>query len=73
MDLFSRESLPKTVEDVREALQWAWSKAAEKDDQAKHQNKRYFDRKVRGGPLVAGDRVLVRECAFDAPHKLKEK
>ena len=72
-NLFPRESLPKTVEDVREALQWAWSKASENDDQAKDHSKRYYDRKVRGGPLVAGDRVLVRECAFDAPHKLKDK
>ena len=43
------------------------------DDQAKKRNVKYYTRRVRGGPLVAGDRVLVRECAFDGPHKLKDK
>lgn len=41
--------------------------------QPKQRNKKYYDRKIRGAPLTAGDRVLTKECAFEGPHKLKDK
>ena len=71
--LFPRESLTKTVERGPRDVKVCMVKASESDDKAKRKNKKYYDRKVRGGPLVAGDRVFVRECAFDATHKLTDK
>ena len=71
--LFSRETKVKQVEGVREALQWAWAEAARKDAQSKQKNSKYYDRKVRGATLEIGDRVLVKECSFEGPHKLKDK
>lgn len=64
---------PKQIEEVREALEWAWAKAAETDKTSKDKNKQYYDRKIRGATLGPGDRVLVKEVAFDGPHKLKDK
>ena len=61
------------MEEMREALESAWEKAAVKDAQRKGYNKRYHDKKVKGVSLVVGDRVLVKECAFDRPHKLADK
>ena len=72
-NLFSRETKLKQVEGVREALQWAWAEAARRDAQSKTRNRNYYDRKVRGATLEIGDRVLVKECSFEGPHKLKDK
>lgn len=71
--LFPGEKRPQQVEEVREALEWAWSAALEKSDSSKERSKKYYDRKVRGATLVPGDQVLVRECSFDKPHKLHDK
>ena len=72
-NLFPRDSVPKQIDEVREALEWAWSKATEKDQNKKDKNKTFYDRKVRGATLSPGDRVLVKEVAFDGPHKIKDK
>ena len=71
--LFQRESVPKQVKEMREALEWAWTKAAETDKTKKEKRKLYYDRKVRGATLEPGDRVLVKEVAFDRPHKIQDK
>ena len=39
----------------------------------KQKNRDYYNRKVRGATLETGDRVLVKECAFEGPHKIKDK
>ena len=72
-NLFPREACPKQVDEVREALEWAWAKASELDSQKKSKAKTYYDRRVRGATLEPGDRVLVKEVAFDGPHKLADK
>ena len=71
--VFPSNPRQKPVEDVKEALKWAWSKASENDTSAKQKSKKYYDRRVKGATLITGDRVLVKECAFDGPHKLKDK
>ena len=71
-NLFLRDPVPKPI-DVREALEWAWAKASENDNVRKDRNKNYHDRKIRGAALSPGDRVLVKEVAFDGPHKIKDK
>ena len=72
-NLFHRETKPQQVEDVREALRWAWGEASKQDAQSKLKNSKFYNRKVRGATLETGDRVLVKECAFDGPHKLKDR
>ena len=72
-NLFSRETKFQQVEEVREALKRAWDEAAKRDAQSKERSTRYYDRKVRGATLEIGDRVLVKECSFEGPHKLKDK
>ena len=72
-NLFGRDVKSKQMEGVREALQWAWREAASRDAQGKEKNSKYYDRKVRGATLEIGDRVLVKRCAFEGPHKLSDK
>ena len=68
-----RERPLQTVEDVKEALDAAWISAQANSKAAKEKSKQYYDRKVKGACLEPGDRVLVRRCAFDGPHKLKDR
>ena len=63
----------KPINEVRDALDWAWEKARERDSSNKLKSKRYYDRKAKALPLHTGDRVLKRVLAFDGPHKLKDK
>ena len=72
-NLFSRETKFQQVEEVRDALKWAWGEASKRDAQSKEKNQTYYNRKVRGASLQTGDRVLVKECSFEGPHKLKDK
>ena len=72
-NLFSRETKQHQIEEVRDALKWAWGEAAKKDAQSKEKNQKYYNRKVRGATLETGDRILVKECSFEGPHKLKDK
>ena len=72
-NLFQTEYKQQGIEEMREALEWAWTQASKKDKERKEYNKRYHDKRVKGSALIVGDRVLVKECAFDGPHKIKDK
>merc|ERR1711954_85729 len=72
-NLFPREKTAQQIQDVGEALKWAWSEASKQDAQRKQKNREYYNRKVRGATLETGDRILVKECSFEGPHKLKDK
>ena len=61
------------ITNVKEALEWAWAKASENGSKAKETQKNYYDKRVRGAALILGDRVLVRNCSFESPHKLQDK
>ncbi|GFR61817.1 Pol polyprotein [Elysia marginata] len=50
-----------------------WKTAEESSQRAKRDQKIYYDRTVRGATLTPGDQVLVRQVAFDRPHKLADK
>ncbi|GFS25953.1 Pol polyprotein [Elysia marginata] len=67
------ESRGDYVQNVRQALDWAWNKATENSTKAREHQKRYYDKRVRGATLMIGDKVLVRNCSFDGPHKLHDK
>ena len=61
------------ITNVKEALEWAWAKASENGSKAKESQKKYYDKRVRGAALILGDKVLVRNCSFEGPHKLQDK
>ena len=61
------------ITNVKEALEWAWAKASENGSKAKESQKNYYDKRVRGAALILGDKVLVRNCFFEGPHKLQDK
>ncbi|KAK3773152.1 hypothetical protein RRG08_013739 [Elysia crispata] len=61
------------ITNVKEALEWAWAKASENGSKAKESQKNYYDKRVRGAALILGDKVLVRNCSFEGPHKLQDK
>ncbi|KAK3755336.1 hypothetical protein RRG08_026066 [Elysia crispata] len=42
-------------------------------NKAKESQKKYNDKRVRGAALILGDKVLVRNCSFEGPHKLQDK
>ncbi|GFR68622.1 Pol polyprotein [Elysia marginata] len=71
------ESLGYYMQNVKQALDWAWNKATENSTKARENQKKYYDKRVRGeeggGTLMIGDKVLVRNCSFDEPHKLHDK
>ena len=58
---------------VKKALEWAWAKALENGSKAKESQKNYYDKRVSEATLILGDKVLVRNCSFESPHKLQDK
>ncbi|KAK3794238.1 hypothetical protein RRG08_039019 [Elysia crispata] len=67
------ESRGDYITNVKKALEWAWAKASENGYKAKESQKNYDDKRVRGATLILGDKVLVRNCSFEGPHKLQDK
>ncbi|KAK3787697.1 hypothetical protein RRG08_031926 [Elysia crispata] len=61
------------ITNVKKALEWAWAKASENGSKAKESQKNYYGKRVRGATLILGDKVLVRNCSFEGPHKLQDK
>ena len=74
-NMFPLRSEPRGdyITNVKEALEWAWAKASENGSKAKESQKKYYDKRVRGAALILGDKVLVRNCSFEGPHKLQDK
>ncbi|XP_041366924.1 uncharacterized protein LOC121381651 [Gigantopelta aegis] len=58
---------------VDKRLQDSYKLASDHIDQSQHKQKKYFDAKVRGAIIHIGDRVLVRQLAFEEKHKLADK
>ena len=63
----------KPVDEVHEALEWAWGKARDRDAFIKLRAKKRYDLKAKALPLKKGDMVLKRVLAFTGPHKLEDK
>ncbi|GFO14961.1 Pol polyprotein [Plakobranchus ocellatus] len=51
-NLFPRETQTKIAKEVREAMNWAWSRARDTVDKNKSRQKTYHDRKIRGAVLI---------------------
>ena len=58
---------------LKERLQMAYSIASENSDRSGRNNKRRYDRRVRGAVPMVGDRVLVKNVGLKGKHKLANK
>jgi hypothetical protein len=69
------EALPSTeyVAGLRESLEAAWKSAESAQRTASAEQKQWYDRHQRGFALTVGDLVLVKELAFQGPHKLSNR
>jgi hypothetical protein len=61
------------VEDLKKSLEKAYNIALANTTTKKDQKKVYYERKIRGATLNIGDRVLVRNVAFQGTHKLADR
>jgi hypothetical protein len=58
---------------LRERLAESYQLATSAADKARNRQKGSYDMKVRGAVLGIGDRVLVKQLAFEGRHKLADK
>jgi transposase InsO family protein len=61
------------VSKLRERLQMAYRLVSENSHQSARDNKRRYDRRVRGAVPVVGDRVLVKNVGLKGKNKLANK
>lgn len=61
------------VQDLQDCLKYACAQADESSREAKEQQKKHYDRKVRRHAFVPGDRVLVKVCAVEGRQKLGDR
>ena len=57
------KNLPEYVSKWKERLQAAYDLARRKATQSQEKGKKYYDRKAASTVLMAGDRVLVKDCS----------
>ena len=65
--------LPSSVSSLKERLENAYKVASDVVKQAAGRQKQNYDRKVRGGQLHVGDRVLVKNVGLKGKNKLANK
>ena len=65
--------LPSSVSSLKERLEKAYKVASDAAKQAAGRQTKYYDRKVRGGQLQVGDRVLVKNVGLKGKNKLANK
>ena len=58
---------------MHERLQESYKLASEAAERNRKHQKKHYDIKVRGSVLHPGDRVLVRNLAFDGRHKIADR
>ena len=74
MDLqLDKKNLSSYISGLRKRLQESYNLASKNIDQRQRKQNTYLDTKVRGATIQIGDRVLVRQLAFDGKHKLADK
>ena len=61
------------LDQLKHRLREAYKLAVQKNENARANQKRYYDLKVRGATPEVGDNVLVRKLAFNGKHKLQDK
>ncbi len=63
----------KYVKELRDRLKQSYELAHIAANDARRNQKKYYDLKSRGSLVQIGDRVLVKIVAFDGKHKLSDK
>ncbi|MCG8432029.1 MAG: hypothetical protein MJA29_12770, partial [Candidatus Omnitrophica bacterium] len=58
---------------LKDKVKSAYDTARKHIEKSQQNQKRNYDTKVRGATLQKGDKVLVKEVAFEGPHKLADK
>ena len=61
------------VRSLRDKLQFAFEVATRNAQKAAGTHKKYYDRRIRGGPVEVGDRVLVRNTGVRGKCKLANR
>jgi hypothetical protein len=61
------------VKSLRKRLEDSYALATKKADESRKHQKKNYDRRVRGGVVEPGDRVLVKILAFEGRHKLADR
>ena len=61
------------LDDLKHRLKEAYKTAIQTNEHARANQKKFYDRKVKGATPEVGDNVLVRKLAFNGKHKLEDK
>lgn len=75
MGLHPEEDRKETdyVNSLRKRLQYAFDLATKTASKSAGTHKRYYDRRIRGGTVEVGDRVLVRNTGIRGKHKIANR
>jgi hypothetical protein len=65
-----RQSHTEWAQQLQESMEVAWRAATDEQERASKAQEKDYNRKVRGGLIELGDRVLVKNVGFQGPHKL---
>lgn len=68
-----KQSLSKYAKDLGARFKQAHEKAQEVIKKSQENQKKNYDTRIRGASIQVGDRVLVKNMAFDGRHKLYDK
>ena len=61
------------VDSMKQRLKYSYDLASQRSKDAQKSQKRIYDLRTRGNVLYPGDRILVRQVAFQGKHKIADK
>ena len=61
------------VDSMKQRLKYSYDLASQRSKDAQKTQKRIYDLRTRGNVLYPGDRILVRQVAFQGKHKIADK
>ena len=61
------------VDSMKQRLKYSYDLASQRSKDAQNSQKRIYDLRTRGNVLYPGDRILVRQVAFQGKHKIADK
>ena len=61
------------VDSMKQCLKYSYDLASQRSKDAQKSQKRIYDLRTRGNVLYPGDRILVRQVAFQGKHKIADK
>lgn len=68
-----KQTMTHYIEKLKERLETSYNLAQQNVKQSQEKQKDFYDRKVRGATLKAGDRILVKIVSFTGKHKIADK